>query len=159
MTTTIHQHEDYHFSERTLLIIEYYEEMFDISQLRLEPERLDNRVRWVNELIAEYDESETDYNKDMRLENAHKNYNFVCKSLNDGKLPIDVRNVIYPKKYKEYRHCTVKQIAITIHLLKVAQKMGRKAFQKFILIPDVSYILGVIEKDNLGDLKYLNEVA
>lgn len=147
------------FSEETMLVIEEYERKFRTNQVKLPKERVENRIKWIQELIAEYDASEKEYNMLERQKNSHKYIKAIWKTLDCGKLPLEIKNSVKPIKYGNAKRCNVKQISKMIHILKEAKNMGKKAFNKFILIPDVNYILNVIEKNEFKDLEYLLKVA
>lgn len=147
--------EEYCFKPETMQLIEYYENVFQIEQVHKNSRFIGDRIQWVKELISEYDTTEADYNYNIRISKRNKDYNVVCKTLSHGKLPDEIKRSVLPSKYKNIKRCDVKKITRVIHLLKIAQSMGKKAFHKFILIPDVNYILSIIEKDSFGDLKYL----
>ena len=150
---------DYEFSEETKLIIEEYERKIRVKQVKLPKERMDNRIRWVQNLISEYDRSEQEYNMVLRIQNSHKYVKAIWNALDHGKLPENIKAEIKPKRYKDQKRCNVKQISKVIHLLKEAQTMGKKAFEKFLFIPDVNYILNVIEKNAFHDIEYLLNAA
>ena len=147
---------DFNFSSDVLQLIDYYEEKFYSETEKNNSERtIDTKIGLAKNLIKIYEQNETDYNFNIRNDNRRSDYNCVCKALNSGRICDNVRYQIRPSKYKNHKRCNIKKIVRLIHLLKVASCMGKRAFETFILVPDISYALNVIEKDEFEDLKYL----
>lgn len=152
---------DFKFSSDVLQLIDYYEEECDNTNCPKKIERIsDTKIGLAKELIKIYDENETDYNFNIRNSKRKTDYKLVCKALNKGKIPEEMKTQINPIKYNKHKRCNIKRIVRLIHLLKVASYMGKRAFENFVVIPDINYVLNIIEKDEFQDLKYLtNEVA